>query len=188
MRKTLRNMAYAFAIATIGFCIVKTVKAEEMPEDSVVETEEVDTREMIKAFIDEWCMLILAAVGGAGGTTVVLAIGKKVLQKIIESLNKTAEANKEGNDTLAKTTEVVTEGLGEIVNKIEIFEDKYSSNFEATNERIRACIDEIEELKHSNAQFKELIALLVASNPQLASNGFATKILEVLDEGSETNE
>ena len=75
-----------------------------------------------------------------------------------------------------------------INKRIEEFEKKYASNFDETAEKIVNCISEIDVLKTDNTKFKELIALLVSSNPQLASNGYATKILELLNEGSESHE
>lgn len=160
------------------------------PEEPVVEenNEEVSVGEMIESFLNEWLIVILATLGGAGGTGIALALAKKLLQKIINKINESTNANKESKESLDKVQKVVTLGLEAITERIEEFEKKYASNFDETAEKIVNCISEIDVLKTDNTKFKELVALLVSSNPQLASNGYATKILELLNEGSEAHE
>lgn len=171
--------------------IVEEPEIEEVaPEEPVVEenNEEISFSEMIENFLNEWLIVILATLGGGAGTGIALALAKKLLQKIIDRINESTNANKESKESLDKVQKVVTLGLEAITEKIEEFEKKYASNFDETAEKIVNCISEIDVLKTDNTKFKELIALLVSSNPQLASNGYATKILELLNEGSEAHE
>lgn len=163
-------------------------------EEPVVE-EEVSARDMINDFLNKWLTVILATLGGAGGTGVALLIAKKILEAITKKISESAEANKQSKETLdegqkllVKAQEAMVLGLEAITEKIEDFEKKYATNFDQTMDKIINCIDEIDSLRTDNAKFKELVALLVTSNPQLASNGYATKILELLNEGSETHE
>jgi hypothetical protein len=160
-----------------------------IPEEPIEQPkEEIDFGESIKNFLKEWMIVILATLGGAGGTSIALAIAKALLKKITDKVEESAKNNKDSNETLAKTQETVANGLEMLTAKIAEFETKYSSNFEETSERIIKCIQEIDTLKTDNKKFKELVAFLVSSNAQLASNGYATKILELLDEGCEANE
>ena len=161
--------------------------------------EEVTFRDMVNDFLDKWLGFILATFGGAGGTAIVMLIAKKILTKITEEVRKSAETNKESNEIVSKANELLDNGLQTITSrvedfkvavskKIEEFEAKYAVHFEKTMERIKECVDDIEELECNDEKFKELIALLVSSSPQLASNGYATKILELLNERSDSNE
>lgn len=172
---------------------------DEPVDDTPVVEEEVDFRTMIRAFLDEWLIAILATLGGFAGTTGVMVLGRKVIGTIIENLEKSLTANTEGNENLKKAQEVLVSGLkqvdakmeefGEVcAKKIEDFDKAYSEKIEGTLATVTECINEIIALRNDNAKFKELVALLVTSTPQLASNGYATKILELLHEGSEPNE
>lgn len=171
--------------------IVEDVPTEEPVVDEPVDdnvTEEVSFRDMIKDFIDKWLMAILATFGGGAGTAVALYIAKSFLKSLREEVKASAENNKESNATLAKAQETLADGLDKITDKIEKFEETYNEKIEDTLGTVNNCISQIDCLKTDNAKFKELVALLVTSTPQLASNGYATKILELLNEGSETNE
>lgn len=197
MRKNILKFMVLFsALSFFMFTFSNVVNAEEENNEPIIEEtlpeetgeEEVSVRDMIKDFLNEWLIVILATLGGAGGTGVAMALAKKLLQKIIEKINESSNANKESKESLDKAQKVVTLGLEAITEKIEQFEKKYANNFDETMDKIVKCIDEIGILKTDNAKFKELVALLVTSNPQFASNGYATKILELLNEGSESNE
>jgi gas vesicle protein len=178
-------------VATEEVPTVEDIPTEEPVVDEPVDdnvTEEVSFRDMIKDFIDKWLMAILATFGGGAGTAVALYIAKSFLKSLREEVKASAENNKESNATLAKAQETIADGLDNITNRIEKFEKTYSNKIEGTLDTVNECIGEIGALRTDNAKFKELIALLVTSTPQLASNGYATKILELLNEGSETNE
>jgi gas vesicle protein len=181
-------LSFAFLFSTVAHAEETDVEQDEIvdsvPENVPVDepTEEpVDFRTMLKDFLDKWLSIILATFGGAGGTAVAMLIAKKILNKMIET-------NKESNAVVNETKEVIDKKLTAIVKHIEEFEDKYSKLFEETMKRIKHCVDDIEELECNDEKFKELIALLVSSTPQLASNGYATKILELLNERSDSNE
>lgn len=174
----------------------------EMPTEPEIEvlpeTEVEDNpsfREMFDDFANKWLVVILATFGGAFGSGLAMSIARKVLQKIIESLKKSTEINESGNETLKGVHNTVVNGLEAIDNKLGEFEEKYATNFDETSKKIVDCIDEIDVLKDKidflkgeNKTFKELIALLVSSDTKLSSNGYATKILDLLDEGSESDE
>lgn len=210
-RKILKGLAVFFISFTFSLTFVKVASAEENVDEPTMTTEEIteepvteevveetiteevveeqkSVRDMIKDFINEWLIVILATLGGAGGTSVALGIAKGLLKKITDKVEESANNNKESNKTLSDTQKVVANGLECLTEKIEEFENKYSDNFTETSEKIIKCIDEINYLKAENEKFKKLSALLVSSNSQLASNGYATKILELLDEGSVNNE
>lgn len=176
---------------------------DEIVEDEVVEEEiveetvpqEEDFSEMIKGFINNLLPTILAILGGASGTGIVVGIGsmvfKKMIKKMEESIEqseKCADSTKESSELLKEAQVIFVEGLKAIADKVEESEVKNRAVMEESFMKIDECIGEIGILKSDNAKFKELIALLVSSNPQLASNGYATKILELLNERSESNE
>ena len=168
-----------------------TVDVEEPVVDEVVDDtvdEEVTTSEMIKAFIDEWLIVILATLGGLAGTTSALGLGRNVINKIIEGLKQSSDANAEGNEALKEARKELITGLEKLEEGIANFEKENGEKIQQATDNINNCIKEISDMKTENSKFKELVALLITSNPQLASNGYATKILELLNEGSETNE
>lgn len=193
--------------------IPEDIPIEEPVVDEVVDTpveEEVDFRIMIKTFLDEWLIAILATLGGFAGTTGVMVLGRKIISTIIEKLEQSLKANEEGNENLKKSQEFLVDGLKtidaklaefeakcsaqieksmkQITESINAFEEKYNVDIHEAFDKISNCINEIGFLKDEDSKFKELVALLVTSNPQLASNGYATKILELLHEGSDSNE
>lgn len=161
---------------------------QKVPSDEPVVEEEITASEMIKNFINEWLIAIFATMGGVTGSALIILIGKGVISKMIESLEKSLQANTDGNENLKEAKAVVIEGLKQIESSVDKFEVKMEDIIANTSENINNCVKEINYLKDENVKFKELIALLVTSNPQLASNGYATKILELLNEGSESNE
>jgi hypothetical protein len=201
MKTKIKVIVGVLVFAFFLFAGVNVAHAEEVNENETVEStvEDVTTREMIKEFIDEWLIVILATVGGFAGTVGATTLKKKVIEKATEVLDRSTNTNAESNGKLQEATNMLSNGLKSINSKIEEFENKCLSIIEAyekkndtniceTMNAIINCITEIDFLRDEDSKFKELVALLVASNPQLASNGYATKILELLNEGSESNE
>ena len=170
---------------------------EEQPETPV--EEEPTIEDMFNDFINKWASAIFGALGGASGMAVVIFISKKAIQKLIDKVMNNADASekekKEAVEKLEASRKVLENAEKSLTVKVEeVIENAKLASAEA-KELVDKVVGSSEEtlakfnkLQNELNQFKQLIGVLISTTPEFASNGIATKILELLNEGVNSNE
>lgn len=162
----------------------------DIPEDNeeIIEDEKPTFREMAKAFCDKWLQVIISGISGISGTALILWIGRKILagikNKIADSVNLNDEERKKNIEQLEKMENT----LDNAINKLRENDEKTQqllTNVENMSKDYKTLLENYAGMVEQIGEFKKLIALLISSNPDLASNGYAKKILETLDEGND---
>lgn len=166
---------------------------EDAIEDTPIEDEEIveekpTFREMAKAFCDKWLQVIISGLSGISGTALILWIGRKILagikNKIADSVNLNDEERKKNIEQLEKMENT----LDNAINKLRENDEKTQqllTNIEDMSKDYKTLLENYTGMVEQISEFKKLIALLISSNQDLASNGYAKKMLETLDEGND---
>jgi len=178
MRKILSALGILIALMSVATLTIN-VRAEEVVEqEQTTETQENETTpttdkedDNSKEIIENYILPVVYAVSGVFGTLLgVLTLRKRVFD-LKELVENTSGKSKEETERLKKEYDEAKEKLDE--------ERKELSN------KALSLANELESFKDMRNQItilKELVVLMVASNKELANSGYATKILELLDE------
>ncbi len=173
-----RVLGVAFGLG----CSICTYAAETDDTSTTAETtqqEEVTISVKLKEFQDKWMTPLVSGALGLLGSFLGYFLYKRKYRVIMAVMNSgikmTEEQRKEANADLIATKELYE-------NAKEDFEQK-RKDYEQVITLARNEIEELKQYRLENVQFKELIGLLIASSPELARNGYAQKILKLLDEG-----
>lgn len=158
-----------FTSALIG----NKVYAEETTTIAQEEVQEVEEKSKFDTFLDEWAIPTISALFGflgAGGGYLIL---KKIVDRLAKQVEESNNLSKEERDNLQKQYEEAKTLLEETHNALK----KEQKEFETI----------IKDLVNNNenvSKLRELVALLVASDTKLRENGYAKKILNLLNEGT----
>ena len=159
--------------------------AEETTENVVV-----TYQDQLNDFWNKW-FGPLAAVGFGGLTTGgVIAIFFKLISKRIDKSEKqNEETTNEAKDSLTKAKESYEDSNKMLMNVVDNIKEDFngfSNEYNALVEKYKKQFDiqtgEIDLLLTHISVLKDLMCKLVASNPELASNGYATEIIKICDE------
>lgn len=133
----------------------------------------------------------LAAVGFGGLTTggVIAVFFKLISKKIDKSEKQNEETTNEAKDSLTKAKESYEDSNKMLMNVVDNIKEDFkgfSNEYTALVEKYQKQFDiqtqEIDLLLTNLSVVKDLLCKLVASNPELASNGYATEIMKICDE------
>lgn len=133
----------------------------------------------------------LASIGFGGLTAggVILFFFKLISKKVKKSedqnkdaytsatngMNEAKENYEDSNQKLLAVVENIKDKAEDFTKQYQILIDKYKEQFEIQTGEIDLLLTHISVLK-------DLMCKLVASNPELASNGYATEIMKICDE------
>lgn len=204
MKKKILVYFIIFTLSLFLFINILDCSAEELPTEEVPtqEVEELPTEEpenndeeeivdevtfsdQVKDFLDSWGTPIISAIAGVTGSSIVVFICKflvtKLLEKIEEERKKSKESNNEANDKLVETEKKLAKAQ-ERLEKAEETLEKAQDNFKKQAEQFKQIIESQKEILNQDEKFKELIAIMFATTPELMNNGISSKILELLNE------
>lgn len=172
-----------FCVCFVFFTI--STYAQEATENVVV-----TYQDQLNDFWNKW-FGPLAAVGFGGLTTggVIAVFFKLISKKIKKSedknndaytsatngMNEAKENYEDSNQKLLAVVENIKDKTEDFTKQYQILIDKYKEQFEIQTGEIDLLLTHISVLK-------DLMCKLVASNPELASNGYATEIMKICDE------
>lgn len=190
--KKFRKIIIGLGILGVSFGIGCKISAyaepleEEEPQTTeVVEQEEQVTISMkLNEFLNKWLTPIVSGALGLAGSLLGYLLYKKrykVIMAVMSSgIKLTEEQRKQANSDLTMAKELYETAKADFEQKRKDYE-----------KIIELAKDEIKELKAAKVEtedFKRLVAYLIASTPELAKNGYAEKILKLLDEGKKIYE
>ena len=192
-----------FALIVFSFVNVLECSAEELPtEDTATEevledeateptqeptieevVDEVTFNDQIQEFLDKWGTPIISAIAGITGSSITIFICKFVVSKLLEKLEEERKKSKNNNDE-ANAKLIETENkLAKAKERLEEAEKQ----FKIQTENFKEIVANQKEILNQDKKFKELIAIMFATTPELMNNGMASKVLELLNE-KEVNE
>ena len=150
----------------------------EGEEEFIQEDEEITFNDQVKEFLDKWGTPIISAVAGVTGSSITVFICKFIISKLVEKIEeerkKSKENNKEANEKLAATEKKLE------FAKIALEEAEKQLTTQA--EKLVEILANQKEILSQDQKFKELIAIMFATTPELMNNGVASKVLDLLDE------
>lgn len=187
-------LTLCFSFGCILECRAEEIPTEEVPTEEVIEgnenieegvIDEVTFSEQVQDFLNTWFTPLMTSIAGILGSSVGVLILKsiiKALEKKIEKQNEKAnENNNVADDKLSKAEEELRKTEEKLL--------KAEERLEKTQEDLQNYISEFKELAKNQKEilsqdekFKELIAIMFATTPELMNNGVSSKILELLDE------
>ena len=198
MKKKILVYVIIFSVMFFSFNFFLTCKAEEIPTEETIEIEEIPTQEnneeeeiveevtfndQVKDFVDKWGTPILSAIAGISGSTITIFICKFIVNKLLEKMEEERKKSKKDKDEAnAKIieTEKKLEKAKEILEQAE-------KQFQTQTENFKEIVANQKEILSQDQKFKELIAIMFATTPELMSNGVSSQVLELLNE-KEVNE
>lgn len=144
---------------------VEETQEGESTLEEVIEKEDITFQEQFNDFANKWLTPILSACGGIGGCVITILV----------AFAKIKMAQKESKEMQEEATKKINEAQEEIKKAKEQIDS------------MKPII--VEALKQSAnlSMFKELVALLLASDPNFANNPYIPQIMKLLDEGSVNN-
>lgn len=155
---------------------------EEVIEQEPVE-EEVTISVKLNEFLNKWLTPAVSGALGLLGSLFMYFLTKKrhaiLLAKLTDGVKLTEKAREVVNNDL----ELAKKDYENAKSKL----DEEVENYKNLMVAIKNDLQELKDAKNNLETFKQLIAMLVASVPELARNGYATKILELLDETTNEN-
>ena len=203
MKKKILIYFMIFALIVFSFVNVLECSAEELPtEDTATEevledeateptqeptieevVDEVTFNDQIQEFLDKWGTPIISAIAGITGSSITIFICKFVVSKLLEKLEEERKKSKNNNDE-ANAKLIETENkLAKAKERLEEAEKQ----FKIQTENFKEIVANQKEILNQDKKFKELIAIMFATTPELMNNGMASKVLELLNE-KEVNE
>lgn len=175
-------IALSFFTFILGFAFMSNnVFAEETQDEQtqeVVKAEEVTISVKLNEFMNKWLTPVTSGALGLLGSFLMYCLTKKrytlLLSTMTKGVKKTEETRNEANEELQRVKRDYINAKIELANQKENYE-----------KMMIAMKEDAKELKLANdnlTMFKQLVAYLVSSTPELAKNGYAQKILLLLDE------
>ena len=179
-----------FVILTLGFSFVSIIdcKAETEPtvevneehtqENKDVVVEEITFNEQVQDFLDKWSTPLISSIAGVLGSSVGVLILKSIVNALsnkIEEQAKNSNKNNEEADKKLKETEDKLRKAEERLEKAQNELQNYIGEF-------KVLVNNQKEILSQDEKFKELIAIMFATTPELMNNGMASKVLDLLNE------
>lgn len=165
-----------FAFAT---SISVYAEGNDTSTNAVEQEEEVTVTMKLNNFLNKWLTPTVSGLLGVAGSLLGYFLYKRkyhVIENAITSgVLKTEKAREEANKELEKTKEVLEKTKAQLESQKEEYKEMV--------EHFKEELAELNLARTDLTQFKTLVAYLVAGTPELAKNGYATKILKLLDEG-----
>ena len=166
------------------------VFASEVETTTIQEEEKPITyQDQLNDFWNKWFGVIFATVGGASGTTAIILVFLRKIKKKIENHEQlTEEDYQEAKRLLTSAKQYVqaSQELIDVASKHEEITSDFVNEYNGLIESYKKTFDiqtgEIDLLLTHISVLKDLMCKLVASNPELASNGYATEIIKICDE------
>ena len=194
MRKKILVYVFVFLVLSFSFCSIlecsaETENVQEPTQEEVIQEEEVveeiTFNDQIQDFLDKWGTPLISSIAGILGSS----MGVLVLKSVIKVLtNKIEKQNEKANVNNTEADEKLKEAREELIKTEEKLR-KAEEKLEKTQENLQNYISEFKvlaknqkEILSQDEKFKELIAIMFATTPELMNNGISSKILELLDE------
>lgn len=159
-----------------------TTIVEEEPTTEVALTESTEEETItityqVHVFWEKFGNAIISGVSSVLGYAFIYLFTKKMQKKLQKKIEDSIDEHSEEGKKLSKAYEDATT-MAELA-KQELLEEK---------KLLETCMKQNEVLRDNFEAMKKLMAYLVASNDNLSSNGYAQKILELLNEEGESSE
>ena len=203
MKKKILIYFMIFALIVFSFVNVLECSAEELPtEDTTTEevledeadeptqeptieevVDEITFNDQVKDFINKWGTPIISAIAGITGSSITIFICKVIVSKMLEKLEEERKKSKNNNDE-ANAKLIETENK---LAKAKEFLEEAENQFQTQTENFKEIVANQKEILNQDQKFKELIAIMFATTPELMNNCMASKVLELLNE-KEVNE
>ena len=178
--------------------VIPEDNTNEQPEETPVEPE-TTIEDMFNDFINKWASAIFGALGGVSGMAIVIFIAKKAIQKLIDKVTNSSDASEQEKREAVEKLEASQKILENTEKSLTVKVDEAIENAKLASVEAKELVDKVicsseetlakfNKLQSELNQFKQLIGVLISTTPEFASNGIATKILELLNEGVNSNE
>ena len=153
---------------------------EEKNDETCTEEieEEVTFSDQVQDFLDKWGTPIISAIAGVTGSSITVFLCKYVVSKLLEKIEEERKKSKENNDSANGKLAETESKLAEAQERLE----KAEETLIKAQENFKEIISSQKEILCQDKKFKELIAIMFATTPELMNNGISSKILELLNE------
>lgn len=191
---------FTFIFANVKVCAettepstsVETEVITTLPSDEDLQQNTgVSLEDQLSDFSNKWGTGIISALLGVlgSGSIIFLAKGtvKKISTKITDGINLTEEERKKATEDLKTAKKVLEDNsikyekyVSEIKELIPNMTAEFKALIKQYEGEMGALKNTVETLTKDFSVARELIAILISQNPELAKNGVATEILKVL--------
>lgn len=190
----MKKGKFLLFIFILTFCFSFSSSAVFASEDETTTIQEeekpITYQDQLNDFWNKWFGVIFATVGGASGTTAIILVFLKKIKKKIENHEQlTEEDYQEAKRLLNSAKEQYVQASQELIDVASRHEEitsdfvnEYNGLIESYKKTFDIQTGEIDLLLTHISVLKDLMCKLVASNPELASNGYATEIMRICDE------
>lgn len=190
------TLNYSISNNVLTLCNGEDVLMFTINEDGTLTPYEVENNvtvgEMAEDFLNRWLSVILSFVTGIFGSAGIVLIGNVIVKRMTKRLEDGVNLNAEERAKLAE----------DIINtkkEVEEYKETLKTQLLEMKNVVPEMIEDFKELKNKVIEenevlmsalkdqsktidtLKDLICKLVASNPSLASNGYATQIIAICD-------
>lgn len=160
-------------------------------EVGIGETEEVITiTKKLDDFINTWLIPTTSGALGFIGSLLSYLILRLLVKKLEKRLERNIDSSEEERQILRKEIDNAKKELENakqtLLEKQNLLQECINS-FEVQKATLLETQKNLLTSQRAISEFKELIGLLVASSPELAKNGYASQVLELLNEGKGDN-
>ena len=183
-------LTLCFSFGTIIDCkaeeVEPTIETTEEPtmEDEVVENEpttnepiveeetnEVTFNEQVQDFLNTWFTPLISSIAGVLGSTLGILILKSIVKALSSKVEELANNSNVANTEAEKKLKETEEKLKVVETQLE----SYIGDF-------KTLIENQQKILSQDEKFKELIAIMFATTPELMNNGMASQVLDLLNE------
>lgn len=186
----MKKFKFVLLVLCISFCMGFTVVGVYAEGNSEETSQEVTYQQQLDDFWYKWFPTISGGISGALGTlTLILAFLKKINKKIENKEKLTKEDYDEAKDLTIKAKEdfinataIIRDVTSEQKESIEQLKIEYNALVESNAKMFEVQSKEIQLLLGHVSTMKDLFCKLIASNPELAANGWATELIKLCDE------
>lgn len=166
----------------LGFSINAYAEETTNQETQTVETqqeEKVTITMKLQEFQNKWMTPLVSGAIGLLGSFLGYFLYKRKYKQIMalmsSGIKMTKDERERANQDLVRAKELYEAEKAD-------FEQK-RKDYDALLQSAKEELLEMKKFREENIQFKELIGYLISSSPELAKNGYSSKILKLLDEG-----
>jgi hypothetical protein len=186
----MKKFKFILLMLCLSFCVGFTVVGVHAEENGEETSQEVTYQQQLDDFWYKWFPTITGGVSGTLGTFAMIIVFLKKINKKIEKKEKlTKEDYEEAKDLTFKAKEDFVNATTMIIEvtenqkeSIETFKAEYNALVESNAKLFDIQAKEIQLLLGHVSTMKDLVCKAVASNPELASTGWATELIKLCDE------
>lgn len=156
--------------------VIEPTEIPTEPNDEVVD--EITFNEQVQDFLNTWFTPLVSSIAGILGSSVGILILKSIIKALSIKIEEQAKKSNENNEEADKKLKETEEKLRKAEEKLQ----KSQQELQNYISEFKVLVNNQKEILSQDEKFKELIAIMFATTPELMNNGMASKVLELLNE------